>query len=110
MGRGGGGGWGGHEKTRYRGGFHKKGSWDSLWIYGGLGKKDGDGAFEGGLIPPCTLCTACKYSFSDFWCFVIWFDHNFAAPLKLTTPAQAPFTCSKLTIETLEQDEKYVQS
>ena len=88
----------------------KRGAGTVYGFMGGLARKMGMVLLRGGLIPPCTLCTACKYSFSDFWCFVIWFDHNFAAPLKLTTPAQPPFTCSKLTIETLEQDEKYVQS
>ena len=37
------------------GGLHKKGAWTVCWFKGGLGKKEGSGIFEGGLIPQCTL-------------------------------------------------------
>ena len=43
--------WGGLEKPIYRGGLPKKGrggGLNSLLIWGGLGKKEGGGVFEGG--------------------------------------------------------------
>ena len=37
-------------------GLPKKGGLDSLQIYRGAWQERGDGVFEGGLIPQCTLC------------------------------------------------------
>ena len=56
------GGGGGLDRTStFRGGllgkrgvtFFKAGGWTVCRIIGGLGKKEGDGVFEGGLIPQC---------------------------------------------------------
>ena len=48
--------WGGvHEKPIQRGHCLKEGPWPVFWFKGGLGKKEGGGGFEGGLIPQCTL-------------------------------------------------------
>ena len=45
-----------HKKTMYRGELPKKRGLDSLQIQGGgLGEKEGSGAFEGGLIPLHTV-------------------------------------------------------
>ena len=35
--------------------FFKAGGWTVCRIIGGLGKKEGDSGFEGGLIPQCAL-------------------------------------------------------
>ena len=42
-------------KTWYIGGCLKKGAWTVCRFKGGLGKKDGGGVFEGGMIPQCTV-------------------------------------------------------
>ena len=44
-----------HEKTNIEGGLPKKGAWTFCIFKGGLGKKNGGGSFEGGVIPQCTL-------------------------------------------------------
>ena len=44
----------------------KRGAGTVYGFMGGLARKMGMVLLRGGLIPPCTLCTACKYSFSDF--------------------------------------------
>ena len=47
---------GGLTKNQYRGDeLPKKGAWTVCRFKGGLGKKDGGGVFEGGLIPQCIL-------------------------------------------------------
>ena len=45
-----------------------------------------------------------------FFIFFILFCLNFQASLKFIEVFHSAFTCSKLTIETREQDVKYVQS
>ena len=46
----------GHEKPIYRGGLPKKGELGQFVDFSGeLGKKEGGGVFEAGLIPQCTL-------------------------------------------------------
>ena len=44
-------------KDQYRGGLPKKGGLGQFVnLRGGLARKRGDGIFDGGLIPQCTLC------------------------------------------------------
>ena len=55
---------GGFTKNRYIGrNCLKRGSLDSFRFKGGLGKKEGNGVFEGCLIPQCTLWTREDYSY-----------------------------------------------